>query len=174
MTRYVAFLRAVNVGNRRITMADLAQTVGRIADVNAVSTYIASGNVLFTAAGTSAALEAAIEHAFEARFGFTSEAFVRTGDEVEALLAGHPFGVLNDDETHMVAFLKVVPTAAQRAAIEARSNDSDTVSVIGREVHWRRTGNFRETTLKPRDWQLLGQPNTNRNRTMLVKLAARL
>lgn len=174
MTRYVAFLRAINVGSRRVVMNDLAGAVAQLTNVSDVSTYIASGNVLFTSRAKPAALEAAIEQVVEQAFGFASEAFVRSSDDIAGLLAEQPFGVLLDGETYMVAFLKSAPSPEQRKAIEARSNDIDTVTVVGRDVHWHLKGSFLSSKLKPKDWQLLGQPNTNRNRTMLVKLATRL
>jgi uncharacterized protein (DUF1697 family) len=67
--RYVALLRGINVGGKTlIRMADLRDCVEALG-LDAVSTYIASGNVLFEAPGRDAAeLEAAIERAIEDRF----------------------------------------------------------------------------------------------------------
>ena len=48
MNRHVAFLRAVNVGGRTVRMADLTKRLGRLG-LQDVSTFIASGNVCFTA-----------------------------------------------------------------------------------------------------------------------------
>jgi len=68
--RYLALLRGINVGGRTLVkMADLRACVEGLG-FDRVSTYIASGNVLFDAADTDAAdLETRIEGAIEERFG---------------------------------------------------------------------------------------------------------
>ena len=67
--RYVALLRGINVGGRTLVkMADLKACFERLG-FDDVSTYIASGNVLFEsgddAAGLATTIEAAIEQRFE-------------------------------------------------------------------------------------------------------------
>jgi hypothetical protein len=74
----------------------------------------------------------------------------------------------------MVAFPRRKPTAAERKAIEEKSNSSDRLVVDGREVHWLIKGRMMDSELKPKDWDVLGQPTTVRNTTMLAKLAAKL
>ena len=57
MPRYVAFLRAVNVGGRLVKMDELRGLFGE-AGLRDVETFIASGNVIFsTTATATAALE---------------------------------------------------------------------------------------------------------------------
>jgi uncharacterized protein (DUF1697 family) len=67
--RYVALLRGINVGGKTlIKMADLKTCIEELG-LDEVSTYIASGNLLFESAERSAAkLETKIERAIEARF----------------------------------------------------------------------------------------------------------
>ena len=67
--RYIALLRGINVGGKTlIKMADLKDCVGALGFEN-VSTYIASGNVLFESPERDAAkLERKIERAVEQRF----------------------------------------------------------------------------------------------------------
>jgi uncharacterized protein (DUF1697 family) len=67
--RYVALLRGINVGGKTlIKMADLKTCVEELGLEN-VSTYIASGNVLFDGPARNAAkLERTIEGAIEQRF----------------------------------------------------------------------------------------------------------
>jgi uncharacterized protein (DUF1697 family) len=68
--RYVALLRGINVGGRTLVkMGDLKTCVEELG-LDDVSTYIASGNVLFESGERDAAkLEARIERAIEQRFG---------------------------------------------------------------------------------------------------------
>jgi uncharacterized protein (DUF1697 family) len=67
--RYVALLRGINVGGRTlIKMADLKACIEELG-LDEVSTYIASGNLLFESAERSAAeLQTKIERAIEERF----------------------------------------------------------------------------------------------------------
>lgn len=88
---YVAFLRAVNVGGRRVEMARLREVLGGLG-LGSVRTYIASGNAFFTCApGDRAALVDRVESGLAAAFGFPIPAILRTVPELEAQLAASPF-----------------------------------------------------------------------------------
>ena len=61
MGRYIAFLRAVNVGGRVVKMDELKK-IFAMPGINNIATYIQSGNVVFDAAGDDdAALKKKIE-----------------------------------------------------------------------------------------------------------------
>lgn len=118
LKRYVALLRGINVGGKnRVPMAELRSVVESVGH-SSVSTYIASGNVLFASALPAAGLESALEQAIEERFGFpvlvvvVSHAFVRKVVEK----APDGFG-RNPEEFHSDAiFLKkpLSPAAAMK------------------------------------------------------------
>lgn len=174
MTRYVAFLRAVNVGKRRVAMARLREVLEELG-LQDVSTYINSGNAIFSASEATGALESQIEARLEEVFGFEVATFVRTAEEVGEIVAHQPFGAIGEGETHMVAFLREPCTPAMGQAAEALSTSTDELVVHGRELHWLIHGSFMDSTLKARDWKALGaQLTTTRNTTMLAKLAAGL
>lgn len=105
--------------------------------------------------------------------------FARTRTELAELIAAEPFPATPVAEkqpgsAHMVVFLKRALSASEAGALEAHSTDVDTLVVRGREVHWYRKGSSLSSKLKPAHWKAIGdQPMTNRNRTMLVKLASR-
>jgi uncharacterized protein (DUF1697 family) len=162
----------VNVGGRRVSM-DRLRAVFEELGYEEVSTYIASGNVLFEAAGRAADLERSIEAKLEDALGFEVTTFLRRASEVRHTAGEKPFGKVPAGKTHMVAFLRRKPTAAERKAIE-RSTPSDRLIVDGREVHWLIEGRMMDSKLKPKDWEVLGQPTTTRNTTMLTKLAEKL
>ena len=171
--RYVAFLRAVNVGGRRVSMGRLRAVFEELG-FERVSTYIASGNVIFEASGRAAELERAIEEKLEDVLGFEVATFLRRASDVRHAASETPFGKVPAGKTHMVAFVRRKPTAAERKAIEAKSTSSDRLVVGGREVHWLIQGRMMDSELKPKDWDVLGQPTTTRNTTMLAKLAEKL
>ncbi len=84
--RYAALLRGINVGGKAlIPMSDLRECVTQIGHTN-VTTYIASGNVIFEAPRRSAAaLESELEEAVEQRFQLDVRVFVRTAAQLEAV-----------------------------------------------------------------------------------------
>jgi uncharacterized protein (DUF1697 family) len=170
----VAFLRAVNVGKRRVAMADLRRDLEGIG-LDDVWTHINSGNAVFRSPLGRAKLEPRIEACLLDSFGFEVETFVRTAAQVVEAVQRRPFGDVPEGATHLVAFLRAAPTAAQEEAIEGLSGDRDRLEVHGAEVHWRIEGRSLDTALKPKDWKAVGAvPNTTRNITMLTKLAAKL
>jgi uncharacterized protein (DUF1697 family) len=90
-TRYIAFLRAVNVGGRVVPMSKLRAHFEqlRLADVR---TFIQSGNVFFTTKKNDrTALTRRIERHLHGALGFEVPTMLRTIDEVEAALALDPF-----------------------------------------------------------------------------------
>ena len=89
MARYVAFLRAVNLGRRRVAMATACTLLTGLG-LGEVSSYVNSGNLLFTATGSAGTHEAAIRTALENEFGFEITTFVRTAAQVRALVERAP------------------------------------------------------------------------------------
>jgi Protein of unknown function (DUF1697) len=77
VARFVAFLRAVNLGERRVAMPT-ARTVLQELGFDQVSSYANSGNLLFNATGTASAHEAAFRAALEDVFGLELTRFVHT------------------------------------------------------------------------------------------------
>ena len=91
--RYVAFLRAVNLGKtRQVPMARLRKLLEAEGFDN-VGTYIQSGNVFFDSTERSKAkLTKRLEAVIAGEFGFEVPVMVRTLPELEKLLASDPFG----------------------------------------------------------------------------------
>src|SRR4051812_49975912 len=116
MSTRVAFLRAVNLGKRRVNMNRLAEVLGGLGYEN-VWTYINSGNAVFDAVGSAVgsrgSVERSIESALEAEFGFEVTTFVRTAAELRRTLDKAPFEPKGND-TYFVTFLKAVPSKRQQ------------------------------------------------------------
>jgi len=170
VARFVAFLRAVNVGNRRVALATARRVLVGLG-FDQVGSYANSGNLLFSATGKPSDHEVVIRAALEAEFGFELTTFVRTASQVKALATAKPFGVIASGHTHF-ALLTLRPlTATEKRAVEALSNDHDEVVVVGRDVHWLIRSRSPETTLGPKRWlqALPDNPTTARNTTMLAR-----
>ena len=174
MTTRVAFLRAVNVGKRKVVNARLVELFGDLGYTD-VWTYINSGNVVFDAPGSRAVLEAEIGAAIEDDVGFEVTTFVRTARELRAIRDDEPFEV-GPGDTHFVTFLKDPLAPAQVDELEALSNDFDTLVVRGGHVHWRMHGKSTDTKVPQRDWARVAGKlrTTSRNMTMLRKLVDKM
>ncbi len=139
MTSSVAFLGGINVGGHRVTMDRLRaefETLG----FSDVSTFIASGNVLFTTSASARASERRIEAHLADALGYPVPAFVRSAAAVRRAVALEPFGVPTPPFTHYVVFLRAAPSPPQRRATESLTNDTDQFEVHGTELHRRVRG----------------------------------
>lgn len=106
-TRHLALLRAVNVGGRKVPMAQLREIASGLG-WNDVATYIQSGNLLFSAFGGTGALEAELESALEKAFGFEVPVLMRTAGQWAGYLDGNPFpdAARNDPRLLMIGLAK--------------------------------------------------------------------
>jgi hypothetical protein len=75
MNRKIALLRAVNVGGRKVVMAELADLFERLG-LGPAKTLQAAGSVVFAGAGEARALEDRIEAGVAERFGLVSAVLV--------------------------------------------------------------------------------------------------
>jgi uncharacterized protein (DUF1697 family) len=106
--KYVALLRGINVGGKSIVrMADLQECVEEVGYDN-VSTFIASGNVLFeTPERDAGKLEKAIERALERRFRRPITVVVRSRAEVGRITKAIPANWIGNDKLRVnVAFVR--------------------------------------------------------------------
>ena len=149
MPRYVAFLRAINVGGHVVKMSVLRDQFEALGFAD-VETFIASGNVLFSSrTKNGAALERKIEGRLKAALGYEVATFVRTCGEVSAMAVYAPFppAMLRTAVSVWVGFLAApVPTAAQEA-LRALETPFDTFHVNGREIYWLRRTKQSESPL---------------------------
>ena len=105
--RYLALLRGINVGGKSLVrMADLKECVEKLG-YDDVSTFIASGNVLFESAKEAAKLESELERALERRFKLPISVVVRSRAEVGRVVKAIPPSWVGNDSLRVnVAFLR--------------------------------------------------------------------
>jgi uncharacterized protein (DUF1697 family) len=104
MTRYIALLRAVNVGGAgKLPMADL-RTLCLESGFGRVETYIASGNVVFESRAAAAKVKAELEARLLDYAGKPVGVVVRTAPEMLAVLNGNPFPDGEPDRTYTIFF----------------------------------------------------------------------
>ncbi len=91
MQPYVAFLRGINLGKRRLQMSRLKALIEELG-FSKVETFIASGNVLFSTKATDPTrLESRIARHLESSLGYAVDTFIRTAEEVAAIARSKPF-----------------------------------------------------------------------------------
>ncbi len=131
MTVWVAFLRAVNVGKRKMKMADL-KAVCEGLGYGGVKTILASGNVRFECAHDP---KAELEGAIAAHWGFQSEAVMRSGGEIEAMLAAAPFAAYPDEGPFHRYVLLFDRPLAEGARFTGLAGEYDVVRVDRSEIY---------------------------------------
>jgi uncharacterized protein (DUF1697 family) len=177
MHRYIAFLRGINLGKRRLAMSKLKALFEELGFAN-VATFIASGNVIFESKAAEAGkLERKIEQHLKRSLGYEVDTFVRSDTELAAIVALDPFPRLSKDGANVhVAFLKDALPSALAKKFVACGNDDDAFAVKGREYYWLRRGRMTDSKIwESADLKALKVPaGTMRNMTTIRKLAARI
>lgn len=130
----MALLRGINVGGKnKLPMRDLA-AMFEAEGCEEVTTYIQSGNVIFSGdAARAARMKLAIPARIQASFGFASPVIVRSAAELAELSAfpGYPG---DDPEKRHVAFLADAPSAERAASLDPSRSPPDTFALFGAHV----------------------------------------
>ena len=172
--KYVAFLRAINVGGHTVKMDHLRNLFESLGFAN-VETFIASGNVIFESKSRStAALEKKIEKQLQAGLGYEVKTFIRTLDEIADVIRDKSFPATELEAPGnilYVGFMSATPDEAAIKKLESLVDDVNDFRLGEREVYWlRRTkvgesqysGGIIEKTLRT--------PVTFRNSTTVKKI----
>jgi uncharacterized protein (DUF1697 family) len=167
--RWVAFLRAVNLGSRnKVPMAELRALLEE-AGYDGVQTYIASGNVLLEGPASRKKLAGHLERLVADGFGVTTTAILRKPRELAGIVKAHPFD--SAAEPH-VAFLASRPTKAATSRLEAVDSGADRAVLAGSDLYLRLPQGVQGSRLSAaRIESLLGVPATMRNWRTVVALA---
>jgi uncharacterized protein (DUF1697 family) len=136
--RYVAYLRAINVGGRVVKMHVLRRVFENLG-FRSVETFIASGNVIFDSTSKArASLENRIEKALEDSLGYEVATFLRTVEETGAI-AEHrafPAAAIEKSRAFCVGLMKDAAGKAEVQAIHGLRTEVDDFHVNGAEVYW--------------------------------------
>jgi uncharacterized protein (DUF1697 family) len=176
MARYVAFLRAINVGGHVVKM-EVLKRLFATSGFTSVETFIASGNVIFESRVKDAVkTERTIEAALGEALGYEVATFVRTLDELAAVAAREPFPRLRLDDAaaFIVGFLRAPLDPAARDRLMALRTDIDDFHVDPREIYWLCRHKQSESTFSNAVFEKrVGVKTTFRNTTTIRKMAAK-
>lgn len=132
MTAYVALLRAVNVGGTgKLPMSELKDIAGELGFENA-STYIASGNLIFSSAKGEAEVRDMLEERLAAHMGKRVPVMIRTAEEMAAVAQGNPFKDAPGKRV-LATFLAEPPPTDALAAV--RRQDGERLALGKREIY---------------------------------------
>ena len=131
MTAFVALLRAVNVGGRKLIMTEL-KGIAEELKLDDARTFIASGNLLFRSGRGEAAVKAMLEKAIGEHMGAEVPVMVRSATEMAKVLKANPFP---DDPQAKVAAI-FLDAAPPREAIDKAKNVANERMALGtREIY---------------------------------------
>jgi uncharacterized protein (DUF1697 family) len=178
MARYVAFLRAINVGGHHtVGMAVLRELFSGLGFSN-VETFIASGNVIFeSSSAADKLLEKKIEKHLESELGYSVATFVRSDKEIHAISIYKPFSSVAMKEALAlnIGFLAAPLSARSIKALMTLRSAVDNFHVHGREVYWSCRGKQSESKFSNRVFERAIKGSTTfRGANTIAKLAAKL
>jgi uncharacterized protein (DUF1697 family) len=157
MSEYAAFLRGMNVGGHRISNVELGTHFEELG-FNAVSTFRASGNVVFAATDEPPTkIAARIETGLESALGYAVPVFLRTKKEVQEIAVQQPFEkplIEASKGKLQVMMLSSRPTAGGRKEVLGLASDEDRLAFGERELYWLPSGGMLDSEL---DFKLIGK-----------------
>ena len=177
MERYVAFLRGINLGNRRVKSPELVAHVEAMG-FGDVATFRASGNVVFVdpGAGTEAKVRARVEAGLEEGLGYDVATFLRSAKEVAAIAARDPFDARAIEASKgkpQVILLSRKPSAKAEEALGEITPDGDLMVIEGRELHWLPAVGLSETDLDAKALDAALGKGTTRTAGTIAAIAAK-
>ncbi len=175
MNRYVAFLRGMNLGRRRIKNPELCAAFEDIGFTN-VAAYLASGNVIFDADDFDTdSVTSSIESGLRESLGYEVPTFLRSADEVRAIAGYAPFADVTEERAGkmQVATVRDKVDESARASVLELSNEADMLEMVGRELYWWPKGNFLDSELDLKVVEGILGPMTIRTKGTVERLAKR-
>ncbi|MBX5451457.1 MAG: DUF1697 domain-containing protein, partial [Thermogemmatispora sp.] len=172
---YVAFFRALNVGGHGVVSMLALRRMHEALGLQAVNTYIQTGNVLFTSdEGDALSLACQIEGRCLQEFGFASRVVLRRAVDLEEVITTNPFPSEAEQapERLVVLFLAAPPVPAAASVLQrlaAAGPEKLQLSARGQELYiWYADGIGRSKLTPAELERALGCPATGRNwRTLL-------
>jgi uncharacterized protein (DUF1697 family) len=177
MTKYIAFLKAINVGGHTVKMDHLKKLFEKMEFEN-VETFIASGNVVFeTKSKTVGAIKKKIETELEKSLCYKVATFIRTTKELKEIAEHKPFkeSDLDNKQNYLyIGFFNNHPDKESQKKVLALSDKSNEFHFNKTELYWLCRKNFRDSGITGKILEkALGVETTIRNSTTIRKIVLR-
>ncbi len=178
MTKYIAFLRGINVGGNKIMKMAQLRLLFESIGLSHVKTYIQSGNVLFQSNDEEEVLRNLIEHKIEDVFGFKVTVILRTATALEQIIKNCPFSeetivqaqVQSGGQSLYVSFFLKVPPQEKIKLLDNYINEYEEYKIQDQEGYLLVRKNFQNSKLA-NNLHKLDVPATVRNWKTIHKLA---
>lgn len=132
--KWVAFLRAINVGGHRVTGDQLISVFEKVGH-GGVSTFLASGNVIFSADNPH---PEPIEHALADAFGYGVPVILRSQPEIDRIASAKPFTTeeLSQTSSNVQVLLRRARVSDASLTADIEVPPDDLLRVDTDEVFW--------------------------------------
>jgi uncharacterized protein (DUF1697 family) len=177
MPRYVAFLRAINVGGRVVKM-DILRALFEEMKFKSVETFIASGNVIFeTSSSDARGVESRIEKHLARALGYEVGAFLRTPARLAEIVDYEPFSeedrAAGVQSVHVMFFAEPHRPGLQEDLDRLRTA-ADVFHAHDRELYWLCRGKITDSLVKPGLLErAIAVPTTVRNMNTIRRLVTK-
>jgi uncharacterized protein (DUF1697 family) len=164
VTRYVALLRAVNLGShKKISMPGLRELLAGLGYAD-VETYLQSGNAVFTAPSADAGeVAAAVEERLVAELGLDTEVILRTAEQLRDVVEHNPLEVGDDPAKFSVWFLLRPPPEEWLSGLDLGKFAPEEMSARETELYLRLPNGTGRAKLPVALGRRLKTPATMRN-----------
>jgi uncharacterized protein (DUF1697 family) len=162
MTVFIGLLRAVNVGGRKLAMADL-RSIAEQLGFEKPRTFIASGNLLFASSKKESDVSRLLEDRLREHMGAEVPVMVRTASEIADVSKANPFADKPPSKVAAIFFEKAPP---KDIVEQARGIDDEELALGTREIYVHYPSGMGRSKLR------LPKPfGTARNMNTVAKLA---
>lgn len=177
MQKYIAFLKAINVGGHTVKMDYLKKLFEKMEFEN-VETFIASGNVIFHSnLKNQNSIRHAIEQKLEKSLGYQVATFIRTINELKEIALYKPFKtseLKNENNSLYISFLENQPSTENQNKVKSLQDVANEFYFYKNEMYWLCRKNFSDSGITGKKLEkALGMETTVRNSTTVRKMAAK-
>jgi uncharacterized protein (DUF1697 family) len=177
MPKYIAFLRAINVGGHTVKM-DHLKTLFEKMGFKKVETFIASGNIVFeTNLKNQNSIKQKIEQELEKTLGYNVATFIRTINELKTISEYKAFNdsdLNNENNFLYIGFLERSPSKENQNKVFTLQNEANEFHFNKNELYWLCRKNFSDSGIDGKKLEkALGMSLTMRNSTTVRNIIAK-
>jgi uncharacterized protein (DUF1697 family) len=174
MTRYVAFLRGVNVGGVNLKMAEVAAALTE-AGFTEVRTVLASGNVVLESGAKAPGVRKKAEAALREAFGYDAWVLAYDVDEVRAVSDAYPFEREVEGHHSYVTFVTDADVLDELAELAKDAGPDELIERGEGVVYWQvpKSGTLDTTIGKTMGKKRYKSSTTTRNLRTIEKVLAK-
>lgn len=174
MPKYIAFLRAINVGGHTVKM-DFLKSLFEKMSFEKVETFIASGNVVFESKSKNVeSIKTKIESELEKTLSYKVATFIRTPLKLKNISEYKAFkdsDLNNENNNVYIGFLDSTPSKENQNKVFTLQDAANEFHFNKQELYWLCKKNFSDSGISGNKLEkALGMSTTMRNSTTIKKM----